>query len=95
MQKLHAALDSALGNLGSASDQVSAANGASGARQAIVTTQSSNNDTQVLANTTSQGAIRDADPVVAYTSLTLQQTMLQAAQLAFSKISQLGLFNKL
>lgn len=95
MQKLHAALDSALGNLGSASDQVSAANGASGARQAIVTTQSSNNGTQVLANTTSQGAIRDADPVVAYTSLTLQQTMLQAAQLAFSKISQLGLFNKL
>ena len=29
------------------------------------------------------------------TQLTLQQTMLQAAQLAFSKISQLGLFNKI
>jgi flagellar hook-associated protein 3 FlgL len=25
----------------------------------------------------------------------LQQTMLQASQLAFSKISQLGLFNKI
>jgi flagellar hook-associated protein 3 FlgL len=29
------------------------------------------------------------------TRLTLQQTMLQAAQLAFSKITSLGLFNKI
>ena len=53
------------------------------------------NQSLVLANTTSQGAIRDADPAAVMTQLTLQQTMLQAAQLAFSKISQLGLFNKI
>lgn len=95
LQKLNAAMDSALGNLNSASDQVSSATSNSGARGVIVDNQSANNDTQVAANTTSQGAIRNADPVASYTDLTLQQTMLQAAQLAFSKISQLGLFNKL
>jgi flagellar hook-associated protein 3 FlgL len=94
-QQLQATLDAGLGNLTSAMNQVSSANSNSGARRNIVTDQSGTNNTLTIANTTKQGEIANADPVAAITALTLQQTMLQAAQLAFSKISQLALFNKL
>ncbi|MEA9978111.1 flagellar hook-associated protein 3 [Pseudomonas sp. 10B1] len=93
-QKLSASMDSAIGNLATANTLLSSAVSNSGARQKILTNQSSTNDTLVIGNTIAQGAIRDSDPVEAITRLTLQTTMLSAAQLAFSKISQLGLFNK-
>jgi flagellar hook-associated protein 3 FlgL len=94
-QKLQAAMQSALGNITSAMNQLNTANSNSGARRAIITDQSGTNDSLTLANTSNQSTIANADPVASITTLTLQQTMLQAAQLAFSKISQLGLFNKL
>ncbi|MEB0121183.1 flagellar hook-associated protein 3 [Pseudomonas sp. CCI1.2] len=93
-QKLAASMDAAIGNLDKANTLVQSAISNSGARQKIIINQGATNDTLVIGNTVAQGVIRDSDPVEAYTRLTLQTTMLSAAQLAFSKISQLGLFNK-
>ncbi|MDB5979610.1 MAG: flgL, partial [Pseudomonas sp.] len=95
LQQLRASIDSAVGNLSSASELAGTAISSIGARGSIVQGQITTNTTLGMNNTVDQGKIRDSDPVEAYTRLTLQQTMLQAAQLAFSKISQLGLFNKL
>ncbi len=95
LQQLRASMDSALGDLSSGSEQVNTARSDGGARGKIIDGQSDANTTLGLNNTVDQGKIRDSDPVEAYTRLTLQTTMLSAAQLAFSKISQLGLFNKI
>ncbi|MGI4836733.1 MAG: flagellar hook-associated protein 3 [Janthinobacterium lividum] len=94
-QKLNAQLQSAIGNLASGSDQVSTALSSIGARGQAVDAQSTTNTTLTTNNDTNQSAIRNSDPAEVMTRLTLQQTMLSAAQLAFSRISQLGLFNKL
>ncbi|WP_338525739.1 flagellar hook-associated protein 3 [Pseudomonas batumici] len=94
-QKLLATLNAGVSNVTSAMDQAGSALTTIGTRGQVLDDQSTTNQSLVLANTTSQSAIRDSDPAEVMTRLTLQQTMLQAAQLAFSKISQLGLFNKI
>ncbi|MGL6243663.1 flagellar hook-associated protein 3 [Pseudomonas sp.] len=94
-QKLQASLASGIGNLASGSDQLSSALSSVGGRGSALDTQSDTNQSLVLANTQTQSAIRDSDPATVMTRLTLQTTMLQASQLAFSKIAQLGLFNKI
>lgn len=94
-QQLNASLQSALGNLTSATDQISSAVSSIGARGKAIDDQTTTNTTLTNANTTTQGTIRNSDTADVMTRLTLQQTMLTAAQLAFSRISQLGLFNKL
>ncbi|EJM80820.1 flagellar hook-associated protein 3 [Pseudomonas sp. GM60] len=94
IQKLNAAIGSGIGNLASGMDQLTSGISSVGGRGASLTTQTDINQSLVLANTQTQGAIRDSDPATVMTRLTLQQTMLQASQLAFSKIAQLGLFNK-
>ncbi|MHC8368022.1 flagellar hook-associated protein 3 [Pseudomonas sp. ZT5P21] len=94
IQKLNAAIGSGIGNLSSGIDQLTSGLSSVGGRGASLTTQTDINQSLVLANTQTQGAIRDSDPAEVMTRLTLQQTMLQASQLAFSKIAQLGLFNK-
>ncbi|MNF44298.1 flagellar hook-associated protein FlgL [compost metagenome] len=93
-QKQVAALASGMANLASGIDQVSVGLSSVGGRGSALDTQSDTNQALVLANSQTQSAIRDSDPAEVMTRLTLQQTMLQASQLAFSKISQLGLFNK-
>ncbi|RON20349.1 flagellar hook-associated protein 3 [Pseudomonas brassicacearum] len=95
IQKFQAALASGIGNLASGSDQLSSSLSSVGGRGNALDTQSATNQSLVLANTQTQSAIRDSDPAEVMTRLTLQQTMLQASQLAFSKIAQLGLFNKI
>jgi flagellar hook-associated protein 3 FlgL len=95
IQKFQAALASGIGNLASGSDQLSRSLSSVGGRGSALDTQSETNQSLVMANTQTQSAIRDSDPAEVMTRLTLQQTMLQASQLAFSKIAQLGLFNKL
>lgn len=86
---------SAIANLGNAKNQVDLARGAIGARGNIMDMQKDQNQSSGLINDSTQNDIKNTDPAEVLTRLTLQQTMLQAAQLAFSKISQLGLFNKL
>lgn len=94
-QKFQAALQAGIGNLASGSDQLSSALSSVGGRGSALDTQSETNQSLGLANSQTQSAIRDSDPAEVMTRLTLQQTMLQASQLAFSKIAQLGLFNKI
>jgi len=94
-QQFQAAMDSGLNNIDSASNQVGSALTSIGSRGQSLDDQSTTNQSLVLANTTTQSSIRDSDPAEVMTRLTLQQTMLQAAQLAFSKITSLGLFNKI
>lgn len=94
-QQFQAAMTSGMNNLSSATDQLGTAITSIGARGQSVNDQTTTNQSLGLANATTQSSIRDADPAAVMTTLTLQQTMLQAAQLAFSKISQLGLFNKI
>ncbi|TVT85659.1 flagellar hook-associated protein 3 [Pseudomonas sp. H3(2019)] len=95
LQKMQAAVASGIGNLDTAQAQLGSAITAVGVRGQALDDQTATNQSLSLANTASQSAIRDSDPAAVMTRLTLQQTMLQAAQLAFSKISQLGLFNKI
>ncbi|CAI8718586.1 flagellar hook-associated protein 3 FlgL [Pseudomonas sp. IT-P253] len=94
-QQFMAAMDSGLANLDSANNQLGSAISSIGARGQSLDDQTTTNQSLTLANTATQSSIRDSDPAEVMTRLTLQQTMLQAAQLAFSKISQLGLFNKI
>ncbi|CAI8737990.1 flagellar hook-associated protein 3 FlgL [Pseudomonas sp. IT-P258] len=93
-QKQLSAMTSGMANLASGIDQVSVGLSSVGGRGSALDTQSDTNQALVLANSQTQSAIRDSDSAEVMTRLTLQQTMLQASQLAFSKISQLGLFNK-
>jgi len=94
-QKLLASMTAGINNITSAMNQAGSAVTSIGSRGQALDDQSATNQSLVLANTSSQSAIRDSDPAAVMTRLTLQQTMLQAAQLAFSKINQLGLFNKI
>ncbi|AOE64558.1 flagellar hook-associated protein 3 [Pseudomonas corrugata] len=95
VQKLQASLASGIGNLASGTDQLSSALSSVGGRGQALDTQSDTNQSLIKANTQTQSSIRDSDAAEVMTRLTLQQTMLQASQLAFSKIAQLGLFNKI
>lgn len=94
-QKQLATMNAGISNIDSAFEKTGGAITTVGARQSALDNQLATNESLTLANTSSQQAIRDSDPAEVMTRLTLQQTMLQAAQLAFSKISQLGLFNKI
>ncbi|MHC8386138.1 flagellar hook-associated protein 3 [Pseudomonas sp. LB3P14] len=94
-QRFSAALSSGISNLTSGAEQLSIALSSVGGRGAALDTQSEANESFSLANKQTQSVIRDSDPAEVMTRLTLQQTMLQASQLAFSKIAQLGLFNKI
>ena len=94
-QKQQAAMTAGLGNLASGLDQLSSSVSSIGGRGAALDTQVESNEALVLANTQTQSTIRDSDPAEVMTRLTLQQNMLQASQLAFSKIASLGLFNRL
>jgi flagellar hook-associated protein 3 FlgL len=94
-QSFSAALSSGISNLTSGAEQLSSALSSVGGRGAALDTQTEANESFSLANKQTQSVIRDSDPAEVMTRLTLQQTMLQASQLAFSKIAQLGLFNKI
>lgn len=93
--KLQDALNAAVSNLTSSSDQVDNVRGSIGARQNALTVQSSENESVGLANKSTMSALANIDMGEAAINLTLQQTMLEASQLAFVKISQLSLFNKM
>ncbi len=93
--KLQDALNAAVSNLTSSVDQVDNVRGSLGARQNALTVQATENESVGLANKTTMSALANIDMGEAAINLTLQQTMLEASQLAFVKISQLSLFNKM
>ena len=93
--KLKDALNSAVSNLANASEQVLTVRGAIGARLNSIDIQSAENTSLDLSNTSTQAAIGNTDVATASIDLAFQQSLLQASQLAFVKIAQLSLFNKL
>ncbi|MDF9896183.1 UNVERIFIED_ORG: flagellin-like hook-associated protein FlgL [Pseudomonas reinekei] len=86
---------SSIANLNNGKNQVDLARGAIGARGNVMDMQTDQNSSAGLINESTGNSIKNADPAEVLTRLTLQQTMLQAAQLAFARVSQLSLFNKL
>ncbi|MCY1394952.1 flagellar hook-associated protein 3 [compost metagenome] len=93
--KLKDSVNSAISNLSNASEQVDIVRGTIGARLNAIDIQSAENVSMGLANTSTQSAIGDTDVATASIDLAFQQSLLQASQLAFVKIAQLSLFNKL
>ncbi|MBH1968472.1 MAG: flagellar hook-associated protein 3 [Pseudomonadales bacterium] len=93
--KLKDALNSAIGNLNNSSEQILSVQGAIGARLNSVDIANTENISLSLSNASTQVAIGSTDIATASIDLAFQQSLLQASQLAFVKISQLSLFNKL
>ncbi|CAI8814515.1 MULTISPECIES: flagellar hook-associated protein 3 [Pseudomonas] len=94
-QNFLASMDSAIANLASAADKVAESISSVGGRGAALDVQAETNEALQSANTITQSSIREADPAEVLIRLNLQQNMLQASQLAFSKLAGLGLFNRL
>ena len=93
--KLQDALNAAVSNLNNSTTQLGNVIGSIGARENALDVQADANASIGLANTTTMSALANIDMGEAAINLTLQQTMLEASQLAFVKVSQLSLFNKM
>ncbi|WP_095080161.1 flagellar hook-associated protein 3 [Pseudomonas sp. Irchel s3h17] len=94
-QKQKNAINSAIGNLQNASAGIDNARGSIGARLKAIDIQANENISMGLANDSTTAAIANTDMAGASIELAFQKAMLEASQLAFVKISQLSLFNKL
>ncbi|MFK0088931.1 flagellar hook-associated protein 3 [Pseudomonas sp. NPDC090755] len=92
---LKQAVGSAIANLASARERIDITRGSIGARGNSLDIQTLENSSLGLANKSTQSAIGNTDMSTAAITLTLQQAMLEASQMAFSRLSQLSLFNKL
>lgn len=86
---------SAVSNIDNGMNQVLSTQSSIGSRLNTIDLLGQENQSLSLTNTTTQSSIRDTDMASATSQLVLQQTMLEAAQAAFARISQLSLFNKL
>jgi len=93
--KLKDVLDSSISNLANSRAQLDNVRGSIGARQNALDIQASENASIGIANTSTMSDLANIDMGEAAINLALQQTMLQASQLAFVKISQLSLFSKM
>ena len=93
--KLKDVLDASISNLANSMSQITNVRGDIGARGNALDIQSGENTSIGLANTSTMSDLANVDMGEAAINLTLQQTMLQASQLAFVKISQLSLFSKM
>ena len=85
----------ALTNLDKGIAAVDATRSSIGARLNTIDILTTENESLSITNASTQSSIRDTDMAEATAKLLLQQTMLEAAQLAFVRISQLTLFNQL
>lgn len=93
--KLKDALDASISNLANSRAQVDNVRGSIGARMNALDIQSAENESLGAANKSTMSDLANIDMGEAAINLALQQTMLQASQLAFVKVSQLSLFNKM
>lgn len=92
-QKLQAALDSAIGNIASASNQVSSSISSIGGRGQALDVQAETNEALSTENTKTQSSIRDSDPAEVMIRLQMQTNMLQASLQAYAKVANLSLVN--
>ena len=94
-QKQTDIINASVGNLKNAMAGVDNARGSIGARLKAVDVQTNENESMRLANDSTTAAIGNTDMAGASIDLAFQKAMLEASQLAFVKISQLSLFNKI
>ncbi|MFK0314275.1 flagellar hook-associated protein 3 [Pseudomonas sp. NPDC090233] len=92
-QKLKAALDSAIGNIGSATNQVTSSIASIGGRGQALDVQAETNEALSAENTKTQSSIRESDPAEVMVRLQLQTNMLQASLQAYAKVAGLSLVN--
>ncbi|NIF15883.1 flagellar hook-associated protein 3 [Pantoea sp. Cy-639] len=92
-QNFLASLDSAIGNINSASSQVSSSISAIGGRGQALDIQSETNEALDTENTKTQSSIREVDPATVMLRLQMQTNMLQASLQSYAKIAGLSLVN--
>jgi len=92
-QNFLASLDSAIGNIASATDQVSASVSAIGGRGQALDIQAETNEALSTENSKTQSSIRESDPAEVMLRLQRQTDMLKASLQAFAKVATLSLVN--
>ncbi|MNE36398.1 flagellar hook-associated protein FlgL [compost metagenome] len=92
-QAFKAALDSAIGNIGSATNQVTSSIASIGGRGQALDVQAETNEALSTENTKTQSSIRESDPAEVLIRLTMQTNMLQASLQAYAKVAGLSLVN--
>ena len=92
---LNEAVAAGISNIDNAMKQVDALRTNVGARLNTIDTLTTENESLSISNASTQSSIRDTDMSAAISTLMLQQTKLEAAQAAFSRIGQLSLFDRL
>jgi flagellar hook-associated protein 3 FlgL len=94
-QELKDVVARSIGNLANAKTQIAQVRGSGAARLNALDIQTQENTSLGIANASTMSSLGNVDMAEASVNLTLQQTMLEASQLAFVKISQLSLFSKM
>ncbi|MFO3722500.1 flagellar hook-associated protein 3 [Pseudomonas sp. HLMP] len=92
-QNFLASLDSAIGNVASAIDQVSSSVSSIGGRGQALDVQAEANEALSTENLKTQSSIRESDPAEVMLRLEMQKNMLQASMQSFAKIAGLSLVN--
>ncbi|HEK0906803.1 TPA: flagellar hook-associated protein 3 [Pseudomonas putida] len=92
-QNFLASLDSAIGNIASATNQVSSSISAIGGRGAALDVQAETNEALGNENAKTQSSIRESDPATVMLRLQMQTNMLQASLQSYAKIAGLSLVN--
>lgn len=92
-QSFKAALDSAIGNIASATNQVSASISSIGGRGQALDVQAETNEALSTENSKTQSSIRDSDYAEVALRLQMQTNMLQASMQAYAKVAGLSLLN--
>ena len=92
-QKFKASLDAAIGNVSSASNQVTSSIASIGGRGQALDVQAETNEALSAENTKTQSSIRESDPAEVMVRLQMQTNMLQASLQAYAKVAGLSLVN--
>ncbi|MBF8757327.1 flagellar hook-associated protein 3 [Pseudomonas guariconensis] len=92
-QNFLASLDSAIGNITSATNQVSSSISSIGGRGQALDVQAETNEALSTENKKTQSSIRESDPAEVMLRLEMQKNMLQASMQSYAKIAGLSLVN--
>lgn len=92
-QNFLSSLDSAIGNIASATNQVTSSIAAIGGRGQALDVQAETNEALSTENKSTQSSIRESDPAEVMLRLEMQKNMLQASMQSFAKIAGLSLVN--
>ena len=92
-QNYLASLDSAVGNIISATNQVSSSISSIGGRGQALDIQAETNEALSTENKKTQSSIRESDPAEVMLRLEMQKNMLQASLQSYAKIAGLSLVN--